>query len=385
MLGSGQPACGGTATKVATIEVPVVPNLCTSSANFTTFVNLLNTAFDLTVQTINEELGVDFTLPGIPPIPLPGFPSIVIPGTKEAELKRRLHETPGVRGYVGNVFPVDQGGRGLDNNAVFPGFPSFTVEGLPGWTVTGTNPSTHVIQWVNTNYQILTGLLAEEGVDLEVEQIPTVELCGGGSEFHEVGEVGGISPGLVDLVDLVNRNNKKILGNLGACLQAFPDIGLSGGALNEPTWLEAINGGGTRTYTADSVTFSGWSGTINVYNFKVPGATPGTIVDKYDLDWQPWSCGRAFEVTFNYTMTVFTGGPFHSLFIGLSRVHSDDTSTAHVGVTFSRITTGTTTGSHTFTVTAGSFLPSDGVGLRIEAVGGAAADFYVDSIQLTPL
>src|SRR5690606_34649568 len=100
------------------------------------------------------------------------------------------------------------------------GFPSFTVEGFPGFVIGGSDPSTHIINWVNTNYQILTELLATEGVDVEFTPIPTLDLCGGGSQSVDVPN-GGVSPGQVLLNDLVNTNNQAAIEAAGVELDCF--------------------------------------------------------------------------------------------------------------------------------------------------------------------
>ena len=282
-----------------------MPNLCGSTANLTTFISYLNTALDLTVQSINEELGVEFTIPGVTPIPLPGMPGIALPKQDSFDVLRKLHQTQGVRGYVGNVHPVDVGGKGVENNATYPGWPTFMVEGLGGFVVPGIDPSTHIINLMNTNYQILAELLLDEGVTWEQTPIPQVDLCGGGSSTVDVGAGGGSSAGQQLFIDIVNINNQgaeEAAGGAGCVpILVFDPSSIS-------CWTD-VSGGTVPIYMTVNRTSTSIS-TSTAGPYSTPPFTPNSIsatgnhflelTQTYDSLCNPYPCSQGITLTFDW-------------------------------------------------------------------------------------
>lgn len=217
--------------------------------------------FQLIVQTADEELGLELTLPGIPPIPLLGMPGIRIPRMEAQEIPLRLRQQPGVRGYVGNVYPVGQGGKGVGGKFEFPGFKGFEVEGIPNSMLPGISPSTYTMDWLNRNYQIIAEVLATEGITFEPVPIPHVDICAGGTQGGQ--GPGGTSPGVVLVTELVNQMNQQITTALAGCITSNLD---TVSAFNDTAcWTETV--------TPNSSISTSGDGSLVTFNFTAGGVS----------------------------------------------------------------------------------------------------------------
>lgn len=248
------------------IIIPIVPDICLSQSNLDLFWSQLNLGFQLIVQTADEELGLSLTLPGIPPIPLLGMPGIRIPRMEAQEIPLRLRRQPGVRGYVGNVYPVSQGGKGVGGKFGFPGFGGFEVEGIPPSMLPGISPSTYTMDWLNRNYQIIAELLAEEGIIFEPVPIPSVDICGGGDQLG-----GGSSPGAALITELVNGMNQQITN-------AIEDAVAS--CFNSPNGFTPLTDAGY--FSAIAGTISANVAATTVEGIWTPGGNSQLIFTGYD-------------------------------------------------------------------------------------------------------
>lgn len=195
-----------------------VPNLCSSVQTLDFYRRQINLSLQLTLDAINEELGATFTLPGIPPLPVQGLPEIIVPGRAGWDRDLKIRKPVPPAGFIGNRFGIRAGGKSAEAKLRIGELPGFTVGGTGGLVVGGTDPSTFLIQWINTNYQILAEQLASESVEWTPIQVPYTELCEGGGE-QDGG--GSVSPGQLLVNDIILLNNQGAEGAAAnACISA---------------------------------------------------------------------------------------------------------------------------------------------------------------------
>lgn len=361
-----------------TPEVTPIPGLCISQTNLTTFINNLNLSFDLMVQTINEELGVSLTLPGIPPIPLAGMPSITIPKFEAMDINRRFAKQPGLRGYVGNVFPVSQGGKGLGGKYTLPGYPGFFVEGFQG-QIPGIDPSTYIINLLNQNYQILVSQLAEEGVTVEVTEIPQLDLCG--PDNTQGGQQPGgssSSPGAVAVVGIVNQNNQNIINELPT--GCIPDLSGFTTFTDTACWRELSSGSITLIRGVDSFSWSFTAGGVSnvVRNHRSPLQPPEAAAGP---DCTPLPCANAWQIDYDFSgNAVASPDDIVGRFIVFS-LDPDTSARTTIETKTHTITIGTSdSGSDSVIVAAGIVPLNHFIGVQVDVnvsggVGSGSFDF----------
>lgn len=206
--------------------IPFIPGVCSQQAIWDTYVGYLNQAFSITVNVIEEEMGEELSLPGIPAITLPNSPSIFLPGWGQFERPIHLRNTPVPKGYTGNVYPLRQVGKKIDSKLVLPGVPDVLVPAPPVGTVPGVDPSVQLITYINQNLEILFDFLNEQGVDVEPVLIPYVEVCNQEGGLPGEGAGQGASPGQILVNQLVQQNLNNAITSLPAgrsCLPIFND------------------------------------------------------------------------------------------------------------------------------------------------------------------
>lgn len=201
-------------------QVPLVSGICSSQSSMDQYVQSLNMALDLAVQVINEELGEDFSLPGIPPLPLPKSPDILLPELMPWERRLRLGNTPVPTGHLGNVFPLRNNKKSVSGKLAMPGVPEALIGAPSPGAVPGVDPSTYIINFLNQNIELMFQFLIDQGFDVSPITFPTVEIC----NDDTLGQ--GASPGQVIINELLRQNLKNALEPVAAatgCLPIFND------------------------------------------------------------------------------------------------------------------------------------------------------------------
>jgi hypothetical protein len=366
-----------------------VPGLCTSVQTLDNYRRQINLSLQLTLDAINEELGTTFSLPGLPPLPVQGLPELVVPGRAGWDRDLQIRKPVPPAGFIGNRFGIRAGGKSVEAKLRIGELPGFSIGGTGGLVVGGTDPSTFLITWINTNYQILAEQLAGESIEWTPIQVPYTELCESGAGEQDGG--GSVSPGqlLVNDIILLNNQNAENAAATGLCLRAFHPFGDGAGELNfdDGWWEESFGAGFDVVYglTSLDITQLG-AGSGNVYNFKTPGPTP--LATEYNLDWQPLSCGRSgWKVITDYTVTNVST-TIAQLELYVYAVHDDSTDTQVQVLSANNIVPGTTaSGTFTFTADPADFAATDTIGIRIRAVTGVFggdATFTITNFRLEP-
>lgn len=193
-----------------------VPGLCTSVQTLDNYRRQINLSLQLTLDAINEELGTTFSLPGLPPLPVQGLPELVVPGRAGWDRDLQIRKPVPPAGFIGNRFGIRAGGKSVEAKLRIGELPGFSIGGTGGLVVGGTDPSTFLITWINTNYQILAEQLAGESIEWTPIQVPYTELCETGAGEQDGG--GSVSPGQLLVNDIVLLNNQgAILVGVAVC------------------------------------------------------------------------------------------------------------------------------------------------------------------------
>ena len=278
------------------ITIPPLTGLCGDSATMTTWEQLVMLNFQLMLQEIETNLGIEITIPGLPGVTIP-YPAINLLGRDGTEITIPGSRTFGSKGFVGNRFPIGGGGRTQDSTGLIPGFDDF---GIPGGTIDipGADPATLILEWVNTSYQVILEALETVGVFPVVTQIPlSLDLC---------------DDTVVPLInDLINQNNGAIEEAVGAVL--LP--GCAGfNAIDGPYWVFDSQARGESTLIlTPTITSSSWiSGPVAVL------LTDGGTEALHDLNMRPSSANdippnpypnelelcRVWNISFDLTIKV---------------------------------------------------------------------------------
>jgi hypothetical protein len=362
---------------------------CGDIASLHNWLNVTTQAFQLLACAIQEFLDVEVELPGLSGWGLPMVDEGLMPGWPGFDLQQRARGHDRTRGRIGNVWPVGLGHEGPTFHLKGSSLGDIKVPAFPGQEFPGTDPIMSIIQQIDLNFTILQQALDEAGIEIE---LPPTIVTGSPCAVLDVpgGSAGDAGPGL-GIVQQVNdklEEVKQAIQDAGAgCLESINSLDDGTGNLAEPEWLESLDGS-EPVYTSDSITIENHEGDNNIYNFKEPGVTPGTIQTKYDLDWQPLSCGRSgFRVIADYSLTNINTS-VATIEMNIYAVHSDHTADQIQALSQINISPGTTlTGTFTFTADPGDFLSTDSVGVHFRAVSGVsggAGTYVFTNIRLEP-
>ena len=354
--------------------VPFIQGLCTSQSSMDLYVQLLNQKLAITLNLVNETLGENFELPGIPPITLQKSPDILLPGWADWERQLKIRSTPVPKGYMGNVFPLRHTGKKVDGRLKLPGVPDVIFGAPEVPLIQGVNPSTLLIKFLNQNLEILFELLNEEGLAVVPVLVPMVELCG----ETPLGDIGGAVPG----TPVPPPTPGQILLNqiLDLNLQSVEAAIVGGGCVN--TLSDAFE-----PYTHADYFISESSNDVAV----VPGADFVDIFWEVDVGttletgfvrgWpdapdpayrgtsptQLFACGHGFQLDFSGRASIPTSGTSAELRVSLRKIDTANTVTSLGQAVVLQSGVGTTGFvSRTITIPAGQVNDTDVVTIHVQ-------------------
>jgi hypothetical protein len=135
------------------ITIPQGLNLCGSVADQTLFLNLMQENYQLLIQDVKTQTGLDITLPGVPGMTF-GFPGVSIPGYEAGSWDTRTPAAPLGDGWVGGRMPFRYPGGEIAGKGRYEGVGDWQI---PGRTVGvgGLPPLDILFQFIDMNFLLL--------------------------------------------------------------------------------------------------------------------------------------------------------------------------------------------------------------------------------------